>query len=423
MGETTEIAATMPEDAASRVAAQRAADRRADAVILGGVSFGHLLSHFIYQSFLVMLPSIRDAFQIGPVQIGAIMTARELASGLVSLPGGLVCDRLRRHWGLVLAGCMAGFGLGWMIVGLAPSYAVLVLGMVLLSMSASLWHLPAMAALSQRFAHRRGTALSIHGVGGNLGDVLGPLLTGLLLAYLSWRRALGLYAIVPLLLAVAVVPLFRDIGARSDADADAPVPDTRTQIRAALALYRRSALWRLNLVAGLRAMCYHVYTAFLPLFLADELGFDARAIGLYIALLFSIGIVASPATGYVSDRLGRKTVLMPVLAGSALVSLALALWGRGTMLVVLLAVLGLFLRSDYSILSAMVLDRVGKGVATTTLGIMSFITFALGAISPLIAGALYARGGMAPTLYYTAGLFALATWLLATVRPAERPPQ
>jgi MFS-type transporter involved in bile tolerance (Atg22 family) len=55
-------------------------------------------------------------------------------------------------------------------------------------------------------------------------------------------------------------------------------------------------------------------------------------------------------------------------------------------------------------------------VATTTLGIVSFTRFVVGAISPLIAGVLYERIGMDAVLYYAAGIYALAAVLLSTTR-------
>jgi MFS family permease len=163
-------------------------------------------------------------------------------------------------------------------------------------------------------------------------------------------------------------------------------------------------------------MCYQAYTTFLPLFLAEEVGFDSRGVGLHLGLLFAVGIVASPLIGHLSDRVGRKAVLVPALLSLCALSVLLARFGQGMALTAIILVLGLFIRSDYSLLSAMVLDVVGKGVATTTLGIVSFTRFALSGISPLIAGVLYQRLGMDAVLYYAAGIYALAAVLLWTIQ-------
>ena len=386
--------------------------RRRDVLVLAVLTAGHGIFHFLQQSFLVILPTLRDALGISPIQVGAIITARQIASGLASVPGGIVCDRLQRHWGLILAVCAIGFCVGWLLVGLSPVYPLLIVGVVVVAISNSIWHLPAMALLSQRFSSRRGASLAIHGIGGNIGDILGPAVTGVMLTYLTWRGILSAYAAAPLLLAFVVFWSFRDIGQAPDAHA---VNYTlRAQIRVSTGLFKNLTLWRVNLVAGLRGMCYQVYVTFLPLYLADQLGFDSKAIGFHVALMFSIGIVTSPVMGYLSDRFGRKAVLVPILFGSCVLSVLLAFFGEGIMLTIIIGLLGLFLRSDYSILSASVLDIVGQEVATTTLGVLSFTKFVMGAISPLIAGLLYQTIGMDAALYYAAFLFALAALIFLT---------
>jgi FSR family fosmidomycin resistance protein-like MFS transporter len=392
--------------------------------LLAGVTGAHAVSHFLSQAFLVALPTLRDALGINAVQIGALMSAREVAGGLISLPGGMLCDRIRRL-GLVLAATMAGFGLGWLIVGLASTYAWLILGMMVVAISGSLWHLPAMTALSRAFAGKRGMALSIHGVGGNVGDVFGPIITGFLLTYLAWRGLLSAYAVIPFVLAAMVLWAFRGKGESQTSQAREMT--IGLQLRASLDLLKDGTLWRLNIIAALRAMCYQVYTTFLPLYLADELGFDSKAIGIYLALMFSVAIFVTPLMGYLSDRLGRKAMLVPTLAGSSILTLLLAFFGQGVMLVVVLALLGLFLRSDYSLVSAAVLDAVGdkrsgtSALATTALGLVSFNTFLFSALSPLIAGALYQNWGMDAALYYAAALFAIATIILLNTRLERRP--
>ena len=121
--------------------------RRSAAFILGGLTGGHGVFHWFTQSFLLILPEVRGTFNLTELQVGGISSAREVVSGLVSLPGGVVTDMLRRHWGLVLVVCMALFGLGWLIMGFSPIYPVLLLGMGVVAMSSSIWHLPAIAFL------------------------------------------------------------------------------------------------------------------------------------------------------------------------------------------------------------------------------------------------------------------------------------
>ena len=175
---------------------------------------GHGIFHWFNQSFLVMLPEIEATFGLNKVQVGAITATREIAGGIVMLPSGVILDILRPYWGIVLSLCMLVFGLGWILTGLSPVYPVILIGMVIVSVASSIWHLPAMGALSHHFQHRKGTALSFHGIGGNLGDFVGPLATGAILTVMTWRGIISVYAVVPLMLTFIVFWAFRDIGSR-----------------------------------------------------------------------------------------------------------------------------------------------------------------------------------------------------------------
>ena len=175
------------EDAPATVTEQHTDIRRTGGVILSGLSSGHGLFHWLSQSVLVALPEIQSAFHLSAVGVGGILTTRELASGIATLPGGVIADVLRRHWGLLLAICIGGLSLGSLIIGLSPIYPLVLVGMALMAVAHSVWHLPASASLSYYFPQRRGMALSFHGVGGSVGDVVGPVTTGALLAVLTWR--------------------------------------------------------------------------------------------------------------------------------------------------------------------------------------------------------------------------------------------
>ena len=144
--------------------------RQRSGFILSGLTSAHALFHAFRQSLLVLLPNVRDAMGLTDVQATSITAVQEFAAGLIDLPGGVAMDLLKRHWGLVMTLCTVAFGIGWLIIGLSPIYPVLLVGMAIVAASSSLWHLPVTAAISHRFAQRRGFALSVHNIGGNIGN-------------------------------------------------------------------------------------------------------------------------------------------------------------------------------------------------------------------------------------------------------------
>jgi FSR family fosmidomycin resistance protein-like MFS transporter len=390
---------------------------RSGVKILTGFTIAHGIFHFMQQSFAVMLPALRETFGISAIQIGALMTAKEIAMGVSSLPGGVLSDRLRRYRGIIMAACMALFGLSWLLVGVASVYPLLIFGMVLVSIATSVWHLPSMAEISRRFSESKGTSLAIFGIGGSIGDIFGPVITGLLLSVLAWRGVISIYAVVPLLMTFWFIWGFKsfDRAHQLDESDDEKDIDLKTQINTTIKYFKTTAIWKVNLVAGLRGMCFTIYVTFLPLYMEDGLELSSQSIGFHFGLLWAVGIVASPLMGHLSDRLGRKPVLVPALLCSGTLTVILALFGNGIMFTVIIGMLGIFLRSDYALLSAAILDIVGQKVATTVLGVLSFLRFTMAAISPLIAGYLYQNFGMKAVLFFVAALFAISAAIFASV--------
>ena len=380
-------------------------------VMVTALATGHVAFHWIIQSFVVVLPEIQRTFGINAVGVGGILTMRELASGLVTLPGGVVVDMVRRWWGWLLAICVGASGLGSLLMGVSPVYPLLLAGVAVVAVSHSLWHLPASASLSHHFADRRGVMLSFHGVGGSIGDVAGPLVTGALLLVLGWRGILSIYAVAPFFMGFMAVWAFKNIGDVKEEDTKAA--GLAQRLAMTRALMRSPLLWGLTVVRGLRSMALVALVTLLPLYLGNDLDLSPFNRGFHIGMLIAVGLVAKPLAGLISDRLGRKQVLVPGLVWSCGIALLMIVFDDGISLTVTIALLGLFLYPDQPILTAALFDVVGREVATTGLGVVAFASFLMAATSPLIAGAIYETAGFQAGLYYIAGLFALAAVLFA----------
>ncbi len=366
----------------------------------------------------MLLPEIQAAFSLTAAGVGGIVSARELAAGAVALPGGVLADMVRRYWGRLLVGCLLSAALGAIVIGLSPVYLLLLAGIAIVAAAHSIWHLAASGSLSYHFASRRGTALSLHGVGGSIGDVAGPLVTGGLLLLLAWNQIIGLYAIAPLALGLMAIWAFRNIG--HIREAAPPREDLSARMRATRTLLRNGTLWGLTGVRGLRAMALAALVTILPLYLSNDLGLNEWSRGFHIGLLIAVGLVAKTGAGYLSDRWGRKAVLAPGLVWSCGMALALLVFDSGIMLTVVIALLGLFLYPDQPILTAAIYDTLGREVATSGLGVVAFVGFLMAACSSVIAGALYGGVGFEAAVAYIALLFALAA-VLFTALPLARP--
>jgi len=152
-------------------------------IFVGVLAGGHTLYHWVVQGFIVVLPEVQHHFFLNSIGVGLILTVREVSTGLVSLPGGILSDALKQHWAVFLTVCIGGFGAGAILLGVSPAFPLLLVGIAIIAASHSFWHLSAASTLSRSFPNDRGTVLSFHGIGGSIGDAGGPFVTGFLLYF------------------------------------------------------------------------------------------------------------------------------------------------------------------------------------------------------------------------------------------------
>ncbi len=361
------------------------------------------------------------------LQFGALAALLSISGGIVNIPAGFLVDIARNRWGLILTLCMVLAALGYGLVAAAPGFVLLAVAFVLLPLPGSIWHMPAIAAISQRFPHRRGFGLSIHGVGGQVGDSIGPLVVGglLFLFHDLWRRVALAYVFPALAMTGVVWWALFSLGGSSDA-AYRRVSLGR-RFREAGRLLRNPAILSLVLVTSLRDMGAGSLIVWLPKYLHDPVAEGGLAmspflVGLHLTLLLALGVVSSPFAGILSDRHGRKLILIPCLTAVGLLSLVIGQLEGGAALIGVVLTIGLFSSSMNQILQATVLDQIGRGTEGATMGIVMGVNSALSAVAPLIAALVVDTYGLGTVFIYTAALWLAAAGILALTPLRPAPP-
>ena len=394
----------MRVDETSQVPAGRRQNR---SFTLGSLSIGHGVSHLYDQGFPIFMPTITSWMSLSSFQVAALLGIRQVGFGLVNLGGGPLVDMLKRHWGLIMTACMVWTALAFAFIGASPNFGVLFIAVMLVAIPGSVWHLPAAAALSQRFPDRKGFAISIHGLGSNIGNVLGPVLAGGLLATLFWRNVLFIYAVPALVVAVLVWWSLKDMGREGR-------PEERiglgTRFQEYLAMLKHPIVPGLILAATLRGIGLNAMFHWTPFYLEDELGMGHLEAGVHYALLSGMGIVSAPVLGTLSDKFGRKTVLVPGMVIATILSLLVVSTGDSFLLAAVLASMGLFSFAMHYIMHASLLDVVGRGREATATGLIFGLSGVIGGATPFLASLIIDHlGGYGAIYYYVGILTALAT--------------
>jgi MFS transporter, FSR family, fosmidomycin resistance protein len=383
------------------------------------ISAGHMMTHWYPATFYLLLPLIGNDLGLSFSQIGSILTCQFAAGALSNLPGGMVVDLVGRK-GLLMAVALSWIGLPYLAMGLSHSYWTMLVCAALVGIGNNLWHPTAIPLLAQQHPQRSGLVVSIHAMGGNLGDAAAPLVVGAMLTAFSWREVVVMNVIPGVAASVLLLMLLGRAGGThiDPVRAGAKSRKASSSLAGVMSLLANRTVVMLSLGSAMRAMTAMTLLTFLPLFLANEMGYSPAWVGGLLFALQAAGFVAAPVSGHLSDRMGRRNIVVASMAMSGVVLLFMALAGRSPLFALFVAFLGFFLFATRSVLQAWLLDASPKHLGGTSIGIL-FGTQAVGsAIGPLIGGLIADRYGITATFYYLAATIVIAN-LFILITPAE----
>lgn len=372
--------------------------------------------------------------------IGVIVTIGYGLFGLGALPGGVLVDRLGSR--RLITVCLAGMGTAYLLLGLAPSMVIIALALIVWGAAASVYH-PAGLSLISKGVTQRGTGFAYHGMAGNIGIGIGPLLAAVLLLFVDWRTVAIILA-APALAATLYAARARfdetaavtnrpttDGGTKADSGVES-IGEFLAESRRLFAgsfllvfavvicsgLYYRGILTFLpELLRGLPGFDPIPITTAIPSPLHGVLGIDpatSRTVkpqDYFYSGLLVIGVLGQYVGGKLTDRVPVEYGLagaFGILALIAIVFMPISAIGI-VPLMVLGAILGVFLFVVQPMYQATVAEYTPPGTRGLSYGYTYLGVFGVGALGGGIAGTILAFADATTLFVVLAGFASMAS--------------
>src|ERR671932_1730264 len=164
-------------------------DRRA----MAALSAGHLFTDVNQCAVAALLPFLVAEHNLSLAAAGALVLAATVSSSVVQPLFGIFSDNRPLPVLMPLGVMLAGIGMS--LVGVAPSYPVILLCVVVSGVGVAAFHPEAARFANYVSGSRRARGMSFFSVGGNMGFALGPALTTPLVFFFGLPGAL--FLIIP----------------------------------------------------------------------------------------------------------------------------------------------------------------------------------------------------------------------------------
>lgn len=346
-------------------------------------------SHAVNHAQAAVLPlvylAIIPEFQLSVATIAFLSAAGSFSAGIVQLSYAVLTRFVSRRAILTLGGLV--FGAGMMAQALASGIAAFSVANIASRIGGSPQHPVGNALLAEQFPRqRRGFAISSHIAGGNLGTVAVPLIGAWLIAGLGWRWTVVLFGLPAIAIAFAIYFLVRESGA------DRAAARAHGSLRRAFGDIRRDRsvlMIYLSSVIGGGGRGLGVLNILVPLYLSLVVGIDTATVALmYTVLLF--GSVPGPViAGWLSDRLGRKPLIIGAYVGGAAALVLFVVAGSNLALLWLaVALLGTFNFVESPQLQALLSDVTAPALRDASFALYFTLAFVSSSLWVVLYGVI-----------------------------------
>jgi sugar phosphate permease len=356
--------------------------------------------------------------------------------GFGSVLAGRLLDRFAPRWIIAAGSAVAAVALVMTPFIATPLQLYIVYG-VIYGIGASFFgNVVCSSSVGKWFIQKRGVAIGMTSIGIGVGTLLLAPLSGVIVKYFDWKTGFIVLGISIFVLCTVLSQFFmgrtrpEDYGLLPDGATTPPVhlerpPDIRktSYWQTARFLLRDSRFWIINVCFGFATMA--TFTIFVhQVAYAEEYGINRIAAASSLGIIAIVSIAGRFFFGWLSDRIGDAKHSACLGFACMSVAMIILLFFHSVEFFYLYACLfGFGYGSLSAMLTILTVDRFGRDISGTVLGLITFFVVGLaGSLGPIFGGITYDTTG-SYTFAWQINLAVLifVTVLIQFLKPAHSP--
>jgi len=347
--------------------------RKRDQLTLAALCAGHFVNDSYSSILYPLLPLLEDKLHLTKAQVFWLAPLYAISSSLMQPVYGFISDRYARRFFAVFGPTITAIFVS--MIGLAPSYSILILLLVGGGIGIGSFHPQAAAMAAKASGDRRRMGMAMFSALGTIGFAFGPFVITRIVARFGLEHT---YYVIGLGLLMSAV-LYRICPPLDAPTRLAPgVAKIKWQLLAAL-----RAAWQplllLYLITVIRSGLQITTNNYMP-YLLQERGYALPETGNVMTVFLLLGGLGGLAGGFMAERVSGRAVTLysGLLAGPLMIA---SFMTSGAVSLIFLGLGGFFLLATIPVNVAMAQELV-PGQTSTVSALMMGAAWGIGALAP-----------------------------------------
>lgn len=387
------------------------------------LGIGVLINYIDRISLSVAAPQIKDAFQLGPVEIGLLFSAFFWSYALLQIPAGVILDRFGvtrvGRWGALL------WGIAATITAFASGFGGIFAARVLLGIAEAPGFPVSSKATGYWFPrNERGLATAIFDAAAKFSNVIGVPLVAFSVVSLGWRWGFAMTAALSFLYFIAFFIFYRDPSADTklseleysyikDGGATLEGVSSSSAMGMLGYLLSKTKVWGLTIGFAAYGYSFYLFLTWLPGYLVQTMHMSILKSAGYAAIPWAVATATDLfvggwlidhliSSGKNESRVRKAVLVIGMMFGLAVFGATQTTDPVWAIFWISIALGGLASAAPVGwSLPSLIAPKGGVG---TIGGIMNFVNNLMGAAAPIVTGFIVGATNSFANAFFVAGV-------------------